>query len=107
MPFVWKPLPGTTGLAKVPTGSVIVNQKKGWELDELEKFSAKYESLKAELKLESLGLRSKDGLKRINKLAKVSSLVHSLYECYCSIYMFTSCLLSLTSPLQKIPHTTI
>jgi len=81
MPFVWKPLPGTTGIESPHEDSVIVNQKEGWDLDELEKFGVAHESLKAELKQEGVGLQSKDGVKRINDLAKVSSFVHSFYEC--------------------------
>ena len=74
MPFVWKPLPGTTGIESPPKDSVIVNHKKGWKLEELEKFCV----LKA-----GLSAKSKEGVKRINELAKVSSFVYTLYDCHC------------------------
>ena len=68
MPITWKLTPGT-GEEKVPAGSVIVNHKKGWKLDELKKFGV----LKA-----GLDHRSKEGRKGINELAKVSSFVYTL-----------------------------
>lgn len=76
--------PGT-GRSSAPEGSVIVNNKSSWKLEDLERFSDACKSLKDELKQEGKAQKSNNGIKkRINDLAKVSLFMTVTVPSTCS-----------------------
>ena len=87
MAVTWKPTPGT-GRSSAPEGSVIVNQKDTWELEEVTRCCEEYNKKKDELERDGIGSRTTIATDAKTAILDVSLFAYS-YTFIAVINMFT------------------